>query len=213
VIHWDNFNRAPSATDAGTPQVGGPYTVVAGPWGIDSEGKLYTVNNNENRLTFPGSANFDFQFQITTGPSNNGGIVMRYTDLQNQMMFFREGNSETSNRLRLWRNINNSAADLFTQAYGDNGKVTDTYRVIGSGNMIHVFVNGTRLTYREDARATAGNIGTTLGFYMWASSNGRIDNVVVWNTPDIDPLGPVNGKTAHVYKGRDNYNDDLGNTP
>ncbi len=213
VIHWDNFNRAPSTTDAGTPQVGGPYTVVAGPWGIDSEGRLYSVNNNENRLTFPGSANFDFQFQIPVGPSNNQGILFRYTDTTNQMMFFREGNSETSNRLRLYRSINSNNADLATYGYGDLAKVTDTYRVIGMGNLIHVYVNGVRLTYREDARASGGVIPTTLGFYQWASSNGRYDNVVVWNTPDIDVLGPANGKTAHVYKGRDNYNDDLGNTP
>jgi hypothetical protein len=113
----------------------------------------------------------------------------------------------------LWRNINNSASDLFAQSYGDNAKVTDTYRVIGSGNIIYVYVNGVRLTYKEDARASGGVVATTLGFYQFASSNNRIDNVVVWNTPDIDVLGPVNGKTAHVYKGRDNYNDDLGNTP
>lgn len=213
VIHWDNFDKPPG-TSVGSPQVGGSYTLSPGPWSISDTGRLYTPTSADLKLLFPGSFNFDWTFNIPVAPNNNGGVIFRYTDASNYMMFFRSGNGETNSTYRLRRNANGNATDLFATASAEGvPKVTDVIRIVGKDNWIYVYINGVRLTQREDHRAFVTPAPTTMGFYSWASPNLQMDNAVVWNTHDFDVLGPVNGKTAHVYKGRDNYNDDLGNTP
>ena len=212
VVHWDNFDRAPNASGPGSPQVGGAYTMVAGTWTIDANGRLYTPASADMRMTYPGSFNFDMTFQMPVAPNNNGGVIFRWTDANNYMMFYRSGNGETNSTYRLWRNVAGSTADIFSSMSGDP-KITDTIRIIGTGPWIYVYINGTKYTYREDTRSLVGATPSTLGFYSWASPNLCFDNLVVWNTPDFDPMYPDNGSVAHVYKGRDNYNDDLGDTP
>lgn len=237
VIFQDAFTRANSTTAIGSPTIGGPYTVVVGTWGINNNSVYTSASTASAKVTFPGSYDFDAEFQVTTQPGTASmGLMFRYVDANNFWMVY-----VGSGSLFLWRNVAGVGTNI-----ANLGAVlaTDTFRVVGKGTYIYVYINGVRLFKIEDQYSTTAS---TMGYWSSSTTAGRIDNVTVDDTPPADmtngvhngtstlldeslangsnPVAAANAledvtlasdstvETSWLYKGRDLRADDLVNIP
>lgn len=201
IIHADDFNRVPSATTPNSTQYGTDYTVRSNTWGI-SNGQLYTINSTaSSQLTFPGAVNFDMTCTISTNQS--AGLMFRWVDTNNFWLYHKDYSN-----VRFLGYIRNAGTFVSLVNLGTSS-TSNVLRVIAKDGLIYFYVDGAYRGYVEDIKF--GNGASVLGFYC-DNNTMRYDNLVVWNTPDVDPTSTI-GTVAHIYKGHDNYNDDLGGIP
>lgn len=212
VLLQDSFDRANSATDPGSPEVGGPYTVGIGYWGI-SGNQLYTWNAvNLSVLFAPGAVDVDFSAQSMIISTNKDcGLVWRATDANNHWAF-----SLNSGGWNLMRKI----AGSYYLLGNTPGSAGDTARVVALGRQMYLLVNGVCRFVIEDS--WYGNGASQIGYLMHVSSALRIDNALAqdatgppgaWGTTEVaDPaLGDSTlNLSPSLYKGRDTKTADEG---
>lgn len=204
LTHLDNFNRIPSTTGPGSPQYGQAYAVQTGTWGITLDGQLYHTETADRLMTIPGMNNGEFNFEPSFDDVN---LVFRLTDNNNYWQIQKRTGSPG-----VWHLYRYTSG--YVQVVGSFYPSTDTDKVtvVLDGMNVFVWINGqTRLYFKDDVYLPS----TT---YRWGISFGgsnaaRLDNVVAWSLTDKDLYGPLDGANAHIYKGHDSYNDDLGDIP
>lgn len=200
----DTFNRANSATSAGTPEVGGPYTVRAGTWGIISNALYTAVTNAEAQITFPAYVDLDFTVTVDVFGSN-GGILFRWVDTNNCWLV-----NWASGGIQLNRRVAGSwmvQSSLYTPARAPG----DTVRVVAIGRLIQVFHNTKRIIVAEDP--FFGVATATAGFRLSSDSTSRVGSAAVVAAAALapgsgqafedEPEGAGRDPGAHLYKGRD----------
>jgi len=201
----DDFNRTNSTTSPGTPVVGGPYTVLVGTWGINTN-QLYTsASTASSVITAPAAADIDITATNTVLGASSQGMLFRVQDATN---FWYWGISSGTVILQ-----KRTAGVALNYASVTGGAAGDTFRAVAKGNDIWTFYNGTLFLKVTDP---AFNTQTKVGFWINSSTAARWDNVLAQDPP-TDPTG-VDGATATVptdddyaatlssailYKGRD----------
>lgn len=211
---FDTYNRPNSTTSLGSPEEGGPYTAVAGTWGINGDALYCASNTSEAMVTFPGVQDFDATINLKT-PGPNNGFLFRYVDSSNTWLV----QLNTSNM-----NLYRRRAGTWNQ-YGSNAAAAagDVVRVVGLGPRIWIIRNGILLAEVED-EFYGQAVAATLGFRHSADTTARIDQIVVHpaTTPPVADYAGSDlvdfsgyGSTpdlnqGFVYKGRDTQAADEG---
>lgn len=186
VIWADNFARANSASALGTPTTGGPYTVVAGTWGINGEAAYISATTNPSVVTVPASADFQAQFTRATAISNvNAGLVFRYSDASNYWWC----SLRSDYALLYKRQVGVDTLVLMSNETGQNG---DVLAIQADGNRISMKKNGRLLgTVVDSFNASAavggmkidGNVGPRIDDVTWD------DTVTPWAVSGFDGVG------------------------
>lgn len=209
----DDFNRANSTNNPGTPQVGGPYTVRAGTWGIIGN-ELYTSSSTANALlTFP--AAFDVEVSFKIGLMASSGVVARYVDANN---FWYVG-WDSGNVATLFRR---TAGTLYGLGSSRALSVWDTLTIVGFGGYVYGLRNGQLFAAAEDG--FVASTPTAAGVRINSSTSARIDDLAARDATTRP--GGLEGATAamveltysettpistgFVYKGRDTKTADEG---
>ena len=204
LIYMDEFNRAANTSSLGTPSLGGPYTVAAGTWGVAADQTGYTsTSTSDSRVLVPGSVNFDASFTMPALVGSSG-FIFRALDGNNLWLF----DYESDATWRLWVKI----AGTYTNLWSISGAVSsDTIRIIGYDEIIYVRINNVTRVQLEDLRYSAG--GSQFGLRTSSTTAAKFDNVLVWNRALSDYSAGIDNANAHIYKGHDKYDDDLGSVP
>jgi hypothetical protein len=204
TAYYDDFDRADSASSPGSPVEGGPYTVVAGTWGI-SGGALYTsASTAEAMITFPGLVDADFT--LTVGAyGTNGGLMFRYIDASNTWLL-----NWSATQISLWRRVGGT----WTQKGNTWAKATvagDILRLLTVGRTILIYRNGVEILNADDEFY---NVATaTMGYRNYNDTTMRLDEGILHPgvlptssgdlvIPDRIATAPTYGQ-GHLYKGRD----------
>lgn len=210
----DTFTRANSTTSPGAPDVGGPYTVRVGTFGITGN-QLYTPTAIAlAHLTFPAASNIDMR--LDTGNSSAGtsvGLVFRWVDINNYWYW---------------------AGQLVCRAAGVNSQFTptlsgsavgDVLRVVTFNEYITLFYNGKVVFETTDHRYNPAALAPVAGLQINTAASNRIDNVTCSDATSIygDASGPASIPSpavsqtavspisrANLYKGRSTATADSG---
>lgn len=184
VFFSDNFNRADSTSDPGYSQIGGPYTVATGTWGI-SNNALYTSTNGENHITFRGTSDFDATFTFASvGP--DGSFLFRRSSFNDFLVVTAY---TPNNELALWKNVGGSWTRL---AWSSGVVVAGTVvRVVTVSSSIKVYRNGSLVIDFTDSTYVGQ---TTMGFRLVNDTTTRIDDLSV--TGPLAALGLTATATA-----------------
>lgn len=215
ATYFDSFNRADSTNTPGTPGAGGPYTVVAGTWGINGNALYASASTSEAQMTFPGLVNFDMTLKVSAiGPS--GGLLFRWVDASNTWML-----QWTTAGYYFFRRT------AGTWAQQGNGWVrppaaNDVVRVIGVGRTLLAYRNGALIATAEDHYF--GVATATMGYRFHTDTTTRLNEAVL--QPGVLPSNPPGDvptpetfltDPAHdsgfLYKGRDTKLADEGAVP
>lgn len=201
----DDFNRANSTTSPGTPSAGGPYTVRAGTWGINSN-QLYTsASTAASLVTFPAAVDVDVSIKVAT-LGGTPGVVVRYVDTSNYWL--------ASNVSGTWTLQRRTAGTLTTYATGPAAATGDVARVVALGKVVYLLLNGKLVAQADDPWQTVAT--AVAGFYINSSTAARLDDASAADAaavPGISGTGaqlltdqriPTARQTgAYIYKGRD----------
>lgn len=203
VLLSDAFTRADSTTSPGSPDVGGPYTVVTGTAGISSN-RLYfpTVSTSGtfgSYLTFPADDEVDMQVSIPVigASSNRVGLLFRYASATSSWFWGWSTSDYVLSHLGT-----TSFTALNTEVSPTNG---DVLRVVAKGNRIFGWLNG--------------NLVATAYDHLWNASTDTTAGVVIQNTStrmddltvsDAEAADPPYALTGLAYKGRDTSTADQG---
>lgn len=199
VLLSDDFTRADSTTVPGSPTIGGPYTVVTGTWGINTN-RLYTSASTANSIiTFPAAADLTVKMDVTTGSFANAGLIARYQDASNWVGLAFTNISTVSFYIR-------RAGASAVSGSSISVTVPATLQMSCFGPYIYGYVNNSlRWVIEEPFLMTA----TTAGVFVESNTVYRMDNLYA-ETLAAHPSS-LNGSTnLHVYKGRDLNTDDTG---
>lgn len=172
TVYSDTFDRPNSTNVIGTPEVGGPYTVVTGTWGINNN-SLYNSVNGEGVVTFPGVSDVDFTITIGVHGSNIG-VLFRGQDANNIWMAQSTGSGLNLQRRR--------AGTFYWQAGTNRQAVAgDRIRVQALGKWIHCSINDVVVLSAEDFYYNASY--TLAGYQIRFDVTSRIaDGVLAANT-------------------------------
>lgn len=185
----DTFTRADSATTLGSPEVGGPYTVLVGTWGVASGQAYVPSGTGKAVVTFPAAIDVDATFQASNylgGPS----FLFRYVDANNYWRLMNYNNGWTLGR---W----NAGAWAYNPINASATYATDVARVVAIGTRIYLFINGILRWEQDDYWYTTAT--ATCGFLIDGTNAGRIDNVLV-QTPELAQIPGlmVDGSVANA---------------
>lgn len=166
----DTATRANSTTAIGAPDVGGPYTVRVGTWGINSN-QIYTASSTTNaHVTFPAAFNIDISVDLAV--VSNGGVIFRWVDINNYWCF--RGNG--ANQIQL---IHRAAGvnTVIWSYVSPSGNFPNGTRIgiIAYGRLISAYINGVVKAEIQDDWGSTG--ASTAGLILDASSTARLDNV------------------------------------
>lgn len=210
TYYFDDFNRADNTSSLGSPVTGGPYTVRAGTWGVNSNQCYTSASVSAAHVTTDiGVTNFEFSatFPVT---SPSCGIIFYWTDINNFYLFHR-----TTTNIQFYRRNAGTFQLLLDQAIASvaNDKMT----VVTRDGEIYCYLNG----HRRFSTLAQINPTTVIGFYISSSVTARIDNAVATSytslaggvdggggasptaATDVSAGSAHTGQTAFVYKGRD----------
>lgn len=176
ILLQDNFDRANSTTSLGSPQVGGPYTVRSGTWGI-LDNKAYQPSGASGAtVTFPAAVDVDLQFALGVGPafSTQPSAVFRYADLNNHWVLH---SRSSSNRGALYICSGGSYTKM-TPDFDYSSNPGDILRVVAFGPKIRTYVNGVD-RHIEVIDPLYGNGASMAGLRSMSSGAGQWDNLLV----------------------------------
>lgn len=202
---YDDFARADSTTSPGTPVQGGPYTVVAGTWGISSGALYASASTAEAMMTFPGLVDLDFTFTVSAF-GTNGGVMFRWIDANNTWLV-----NFSTTQISLWRRTGGTWVQQ-GNTWAKAPVAGDVIRLLAVGRTILVYRNGVQILTAEDHYF---NLATaTVGFRLSSETNTRLDEAVL--RPGVLPTNPPGDLAlpdylltdpgydqGHLYKGRD----------
>lgn len=208
----DDFNRANSTSSPGTPATGGPYTVAAGTWGINSNALYTSASLATAVLTYPSGRDVDITVKFLSA-SDASGIVFRYVDLNNFWTLYQPASANAR-----WTLARRVAGTLVSVWDGPIMAAGDTARVVAYGPTIYVFINGKFYGSIADNWATVPATSAPSGFYVSSSTVAHFDSVTAVDaiaapsgssdggtagvlTDQRIPAAPQTG--AYIYKGRD----------
>jgi hypothetical protein len=218
----DSFNRANSATVLGTPDVGGPYTVQTGTWGI-SGNEAYLVTGLTNaQVTFPAAFNLDISVKIGSAGLSSSvlpGLMFRWVDANNHWLL----NRAATGFFGLYRCV----AGTYTQVVNDFPTVVgDVVQAKAYGDQIAVYVNGKQYALVTDQFTTGSP--SLAGLRSGGVSAPKWDDLLAqslaalptsWgSSPSGDSPAPLlfdstSTFTPSLYKGRDTRVADESETP
>lgn len=211
---YDDFERAnvvPSTTALGAPPSGTAWTQPSGNLGILS-GQAYATATAEN-IAYEATA-YDIDVTLkTVGVLRDVGIVFRASDANNFWLW--NVDSASGRYMLFWRH----GGTYTTMADTTMNQVSDaTMRVVAAGTLIRCFVNGVLKFEIEDEYRVTPATDLNAGFRI--GTNGSKIEWVYAKAPSTTEFpdtksggfvavyadgakGPVDQKTAWVYKGRD----------
>jgi hypothetical protein len=215
VLLSDDFNRADSTNVLGSPQVGGPYTVVSGTWGIQTNRAYVSVGLTGSKVTFPAAKDIDISITLGGGVSSSvqHGAMFRYVDASNFWALHARTGSGTVGLYLTRGGVNN----LMLQ--WDHSSTTGTVlRAVAVGPNIAVYANGVLGGVMQDP--FWDNNASAAGLLSWGSGIPHFDSVLAsdatsvaavddWGTNPEAFDGVDLGFTADadyltsLYKGRD----------
>lgn len=169
----DNFNRADTANNIGTPSDGGSAWVqYSGTWGIASDqGYQSAVSTTNVECALESSvANVTVQVTIAAfeGVADANGLCARLADDSNYLLMFLQ---TVTNTIALYKKVAGSftllASASVTPAAGDVAKMT-----CDSSNLITGYRNGAALISATDS---AGSTNTKHGLWYSAATGTGAD--------------------------------------
>lgn len=211
----DAFTRADSTTTPGTPDVGGPYTVRAGTFGISSN-RLYCPTPNGSgsgsHLTFPAASNVDISATLPVTLSGNAlSLICRWQDASNMWMATVTNGGMFLRRVQAGSYVNYVVSSQIPE-------VGDVLRFLALGRDLYVFLNGRLKMWSIDQRYN--NTYTVAGVQLLDNSQ-RIDDLLAVDAtmPNIDgyldddpyAVADPEERLAFLYKGRNTKALDEGN--
>lgn len=179
----DTFTRADSTTSIGTPDKGGPYTVISGVAGIQSN-KGYLPSGAFNQVAYQGLRPMQYiGADLTANPVETLAPIfyLRYADANNYVQI-----DFSNGRVVLTTNIAGtfSGVTLATAAQtglSATGAVAFSFSVFWGGDTLYAYINGVRVgsvfTFGAPALAAFGNKGLGTRFLL---QSGTIDNLKSW---------------------------------
>lgn len=212
LILADNFDRPAITGMTGTPQyssTGSSYTAVAGAWGIDTAGRLYSSSVASPALFLTqGERNVDIRWNPSAFGSNSFGPVFRYVDANNYWFCYIENGA--SNTLRVWHRHLSTDIQAYISPY--TGNTTDLLRVVAKNKWIYFYQNGNLVAQVEDMYWNlTGN--TQIGWRFYNSTSYRVDNTLVYSVAPNEDFSAGIAGPVHIYKGHDTYDEDIGGIP
>lgn len=196
VLLQDNFNRADSTNALGAPQVGGPYTVVSGTWGINANRAYTSVGSSSAKVTFPAARDVEVSFAIGANVSTSiqPGVMFRYIDANNFWALHSRVGSGTVGLYYVRGGSNN----LMLSAAGAQGAGA-VLRAVAKGPDIAMYADNVLIGRTQDPAWEAN--ATLAGMMSWGTGLTYIDDLLV-----SDFTGEVNddwGTSPEAFDGVD----------
>jgi hypothetical protein len=186
----DSFNRANNASTPGSTDGAGStdpraWTQQSGTWGISSN-QLYCPVAPGNLTIDLGEADVDITVTLATTDTNGQGIILRYTDESNYVLY-RGDNTQ----LTLTKRVAGSPSSIITTM----GTISsgEILRIVAIGSSYSCYKNGTLLNTGSDS---FNNTATKAGLRSQGSGTQKFDT---WSasTPVI-PAGYVKAKADNA---------------
>jgi lysophospholipase L1-like esterase len=154
----DTVQRADSTTSPGNASSGQAYTVSAGTVGVIGN-RLYTPANSNSRATVNAGISdgeFGVTFSTLDAAASTNGLVFRYQDASNYLVFRVSANYWTLDKIKAGALTNLASLG---GASGSSAKL----RVVASGSSIECYKGGTLLfTVTESDFQTATGVGVQM---------------------------------------------------
>jgi len=192
----DDYNRTNNATTPGSPLVGGPYTVVTGVFGINTNALYTTTTATTNHLTFPGAVNVDMTFTLNVFSASGAGVIYRYVDASNYWTYLL-----TANEVVFQRNSAGTFVNVNRSGVIQTFLTTDTFRVEARNNMMYGYFNGRLVLTQKDHYY--GNGATTMGVVL-RNTAVRFNGLTVIGADSTLPVAD-----GFLYRGRATKADDV----
>lgn len=202
VLLLDDFNRANSTTSLGSAIAGGPYTVRAGTWGINSNRAYTSVSTAESLVTFPAATDVDLQVTFAV---LGGHLVLRWVDSSNYWLIGPA--SGTSGVWTVWRK--RAGTFVVAASSGVTAAAGDVVRAIASGRFLYFYANTKMVIAIEDNAFPAAT--STCGLRLSSTTTGRFDDLSANPAPINIPGTPDGTSNTALYRGRDTKTADEGN--
>jgi hypothetical protein len=210
TYYFDDFNRANNTSSLGSPVTGGPYTVQAGTWGINTNQCYTSASVAASHVTVDlGVTNFEYAatFPVT---SASCGIIFYWTDASNFYLWHR-----TTTDIQFYRRNAGTFQLIWSQPI--TSVANDKMTVVTRDGEIYCYLNDKRRFSTSSQIA----ITSTVGLYISSSTAARIDNAAATSytnliggvdggggaspiaISDVSSGAAHTGYSAFVYKGRD----------
>lgn len=167
VLFSDSFNRPNSVLTLRNADTGQPWVSTTN-WGIDTN-QAYCVDPAATSFSMAELGMSDLTISVDIKFSVNEGLVLRYTDSQNQLLA-----RINSTGIALFKNI--AGVNTNIGSYNFTPVVGTIYNVkaVCGGSSIIIYLDGvSRITATETFNQTA----TKHGMKVSASTAGKFDNI------------------------------------
>ena len=202
----DRFNRSYQMAHAGHPDYGyDHYTAVNATIGISGDRAAFSPTGNGTGvgalMTAPVAATKEVDITFTSPAivgNGSAGPIFRYLSSSN----FWEVAHVISGGNPFIRLYNPAIGVVFNYL---TASTTDVVRVITNEEYISVFRNGVQVVKVLDpyySKVNPSYAPNRAGLRIFAQTTSRTDDLIIYSNSTADTTSNVNGKNAHVYKGR-----------
>lgn len=157
----DDFNRADTTNNIGTPSDGGSaWSQLSGTWGISSNQAYTSVSTSQAVCVLESSlADVDVQYTVNTYQQNNSGLIARSTDNSNYLLCSvgSGGTGTDPYSLIIYKRVSGSFTSLGSNTYTHG---TDTVKFSVNGSSLIGYINGvSKVSVSDSFNSTATKHG------------------------------------------------------